>query len=140
MKLIPVALAVFFRQKGPQLEVWTQIRQDDGPYQGLWEFPGGKIEAAESPSAAVVREVREEVGIEVREDEAIYIGTYPNEIPGRTVLLYVFLLPDQESLKGKGKWLSITLPELSQTFLGQIPGPNPQIIDDLYRNLYSVSR
>lgn len=41
-------------------------RQDEGLLGGLWEFPGGKVEAGESPREALRREVREELAVEVR--------------------------------------------------------------------------
>ena len=61
-KLTEVAAAVIERPDGTFL---LAQRPEGKPYPGYWEFPGGKIEPGESARDALVRELREELGIEV---------------------------------------------------------------------------
>ncbi|MDP2795037.1 MAG: Nudix family hydrolase [Sulfurisoma sp.] len=62
MKKVDVAAAVILRPDGSFL---LGQRASDTFYPGYWEFPGGKVEAGETPRDALVRELREELGIEV---------------------------------------------------------------------------
>jgi 8-oxo-dGTP diphosphatase len=48
----------------PDGRVLLAQRPEGKSMAGLWEFPGGKIEAGETPEAALVRELHEELGIE----------------------------------------------------------------------------
>lgn len=47
-------------------KVFVQQRLNTGAWARLWEFPGGRVEADESPAEAIVREFREETGFAVR--------------------------------------------------------------------------
>ncbi|MFL5783205.1 MAG: NUDIX hydrolase [Bacteriovoracaceae bacterium] len=137
MKLIPVSLVLFYRQpEKDMLEVWTQVRTDDGVFHGLLEFPGGGIEPGETPLEAAVREVQEEVGIAINPDDGRFMGTYRRPLPEKTILLYLHLFPPYSGLDEKGQWLRISREKMSSVYEGKIPGPNHQMIDDLYRYLY----
>ena len=57
-----IAAALVWR--GPRLLIAR--RPEEGLLGGLWEFPGGKVEAGEAPADAARREVREELGLEVQ--------------------------------------------------------------------------
>jgi 8-oxo-dGTP diphosphatase len=63
-RITEVAAAVIEKPDGQFL---LAQRPAGKPYAGYWEFPGGKIEAGEDPRTALARELREELGIEMRE-------------------------------------------------------------------------
>lgn len=47
-------------------KVLLQLRcKDDVPYPNYWTLPGGKVEEGESPDLAIVREVKEELGLDL---------------------------------------------------------------------------
>ncbi len=46
-------------------EILLQKRPEGRSMAGLWEFPGGKVEPFESPESALVRELKEELGVTV---------------------------------------------------------------------------
>ena len=55
---------------------------------GAWEFPGGKIDAAETPLQGLVRELDEELGIQVR--YARHLLRFSHAYPERLVQLYIW--------------------------------------------------
>ena len=60
--LFPVVAVALVHADG---RVLVQQRPDGKPMAGLWEFPGGKVEAGETPEVALIRELEEELGIVV---------------------------------------------------------------------------
>lgn len=81
---------------GKTIEVVGAVIEDGGRYLvgqraadksqgGLWEFIGGKIEPGETPSQALARECREELGLEI--ENALFAGSAVHEYPEKTIRL-----------------------------------------------------
>lgn len=65
MKLLLVVAAALV---DPDNRVLIAQRPQGKQLAGLWEFPGGKIDAGERPEASLIRELHEELGIVVKEE------------------------------------------------------------------------
>ena len=64
MKIVLVAAVALVDADG---RVLISRRPDDKQLGGLWEFPGGKVEQGERPETALIRELKEELAIDVAE-------------------------------------------------------------------------
>jgi 8-oxo-dGTP diphosphatase len=63
----PIVLVVACALVDVDGRVLITRRPEGKPLAGLWEFPGGKLEEGERPEEALIRELREELGIDVAE-------------------------------------------------------------------------
>ncbi|MGB9919231.1 MAG: (deoxy)nucleoside triphosphate pyrophosphohydrolase [Moorellales bacterium] len=69
-------------------------RRQQGHLSGKWEFPGGKLEPGESPEACLAREIKEELGLEVRVDEVFAVVYHRYETGPILLLAYECTLAD----------------------------------------------
>jgi len=81
---IVVAAAVVIREG----RVLLTRRAEGQHLAGMWEFPGGKLEDGESPEEALVRECREECGIDVEVEEILDVTHH--RFPEKSVLLLFY--------------------------------------------------
>jgi 8-oxo-dGTP diphosphatase len=63
---VPVVLVAAVALVDPDKRVLLAQRPEGKAMAGLWEFPGGKVQAGETPEYALMRELEEELGIETR--------------------------------------------------------------------------
>jgi 8-oxo-dGTP diphosphatase len=84
---LQVAVALILND---QREVLLALRDQQAHQGGLWEFPGGKVEAGESIQQALAREVREELGIEV--SHSVPFKRIQYRYPDKQVILHVCLV------------------------------------------------
>ncbi len=71
MKTIQVVAAII-RKEGRILAT----QRGSGEFAGGWEFPGGKIEPGESKEEALIREIKEELDLDIKVEEFVYRVEY----------------------------------------------------------------
>ena len=131
---IPVVTAILCKGR----HVLVAKRPPGGSMEGVWEFPGGKVERGESPSQALRRELREELGIEAEEGPIVTAETH--EYPGAGIFIVFYFV---HYWKGEPrplhhsdmKWV---LPEDLRHL--KIPDSNKKMLDQLLKKISSVAK
>jgi len=80
--MIDVVAAIIKNEEGKILITQRNLKKSQG---GLWEFPGGKIEANETQEKAIIREIKEELDIEIEVEK--YLAEKVFEYPEKTINL-----------------------------------------------------
>ena len=120
---LPVVAAVIRRED----KVLMGLRPQSGSLAGLWEFPGGKIEAGEQPEAALYRELKEELGINAEIGPLLFAAAHSYEEIGVILLFYqVNFWTGQPSTQHHSELKWVTGDELKRL---DLPEANKNILD-----------
>ena len=84
MKKIEVVAAIIQREGA-----YFATQRGYGEFEGMWEFPGGKIEPGESRESALKREIQEELGIDITIDN--YLCTTDYDYPSFHLTMHCYL-------------------------------------------------
>ncbi|MEY3308612.1 MAG: hypothetical protein RLZZ413_2650 [Pseudomonadota bacterium] len=103
MKIVLVSAVALIDSEG---RVLLAQRPEGKSMAGLWEFPGGKVEAGESPEAALIRELKEELGIDTWQSCLAPLTFASHAYPEFHLLMPLFACR---------KWQGIAAPREGQT-------------------------
>lgn len=87
----PIVIVAACALLDPEGAVLIAKRPEGRPLAGLWEFPGGKIEAGEDPEEALIREIHEELGIDIAKSDLTPLIFASHAYPDFHLLMPVYL-------------------------------------------------
>ncbi|HEY8270769.1 MAG TPA: 8-oxo-dGTP diphosphatase MutT [Pseudobdellovibrionaceae bacterium] len=126
---IPV-VAGFLKKDG---KILVGQRPENNSLPGQWEFPGGKIEPGETPEQALVRELQEELGIDVEVGDLKLACTHSYGEVGILILFYEILFWKGQPKAQHHMMLEWIHPE--ELKHRNIPEANRKILDRIYKAL-----
>ncbi|MGZ0752218.1 8-oxo-dGTP diphosphatase MutT [Kluyvera sichuanensis] len=126
MKILQISVGIIRNAAG---EIYITQRAADAHMAHKWEFPGGKIEAGETPQDAVIRELQEEVGISATSLHQFDKLEY--QFPDRHITLWFWLVDGWEGEPwGKegqpGRWVA-----QQELVAEEFPPANAPVIEKL---------
>ena len=88
LPLVLVAACVLLNSEG---RILIARRPQGRPLAGLWEFPGGKMELGEAPEPALIRELKEELGIGIASGDLVPLTFASHAYPDFHLLMPLYL-------------------------------------------------
>ena len=88
MKTIEVVAGVIVDECPDGSKKFLATQRGYGDFKGGWEFPGGKVEPGEIPQQALVRELQEELTVDVEVGD--FITTVEHDYPGRHITMHCY--------------------------------------------------
>ena len=128
MAVVHVVVGVIINKKNQVLIAKRANHQHQG---NKWEFPGGKVENDESPTEALTRELKEELGIEVK--SASHLIDIRHEYIDKTVHLKVFEVRDWQGDAEGREGQPLRWVERSALNQYEFPEANTEILSALSR-------
>ncbi len=126
---IPV-VAGFLKKDG---KILVGQRPENNTLAGQWEFPGGKIELGETPEQALIRELDEELGIQVEVGDLKLACTHSYGEIGILILFYEILFWKGEPKAKHHMMLEWVHPE--ELKIRNIPEANRKILERIFKAL-----
>ena len=107
MKTIEVVAAVIHKDGA-----YFATQRGYGEFEGMWEFPGGKIEPGESRESALRREIQEELGIDITIDK--FLCTTDYDYPSFHLTMHCYLCSVESGMielreHKSARWLTVEL-------------------------------
>ncbi len=129
MSQIHVAVAVILQQK----QVLIALRKPDQHQGDLWEFPGGKVEHGETGFHALVREIKEELAIEIK--DATPLIQHSHDYSDKSVLLDVWWSDTFDGTPTGHEGQTIKWVDISALDQYDFPAANKVIVESIQRQL-----
>ena len=132
-KLTPIEVAVGAILDIAESRVLLAKRAADAHQGGLWEFPGGKVEAGESIAQGLARELFEELGITATDCEPLL--RIEHDYHDRSVALDVWLVTGYEGEPKGQQGQALRWASIQQLHEVDFPEANRAIVAELQRRL-----
>ncbi|MCG8625745.1 MAG: (deoxy)nucleoside triphosphate pyrophosphohydrolase [Proteobacteria bacterium] len=127
MPIIVASLAALIDRDG---RVLIAKRPHGKPYAGLWEFPGGKLETGETPEAALIRELQEELGISTIQSCLAPLGFASTRQDNQQLLLLLYACRkwqgQPQAMTGEGSAIAWVRPNQLSAYT--MPAPSKPLV------------